>query len=163
MANYFLNNRQVIKELAINTGTTSAPVYSNLCVSTEIGVVTDLETQDFYVFCDALQRKVITGGNVKLTGTLKIDVNNDGDIALLDKVHTLINEGEVWYKGKICDAKEINAKFGWEPIALGAKEGLALLNGTQFMSSHAVYALLKAFLKTSVCSLYALGSNGFAV
>ena len=31
------------------------------------------------------------------------------------------------------------------PIQLGAKEGLALLNGTQFMSSHAVYALLNAF------------------
>ena len=51
----------------------------------------------------------------------------------------------MWYKGKICDAKAINAKLGWAPIELGAKEGLALLNGTQFMSSHAVYALLKAF------------------
>ena len=39
----------------------------------------------------------------------------------------------------------MNAELGWEPIALGAKEGLALLNGTQFMSAHAVYALLKAF------------------
>ena len=65
-----------------------------------------------------------------------------GDLAPLANLFLpLINEGEVWYKGKICDAKAINAKLGWAPIELGAKEGLALLNGTQFMSSHAVYAL----------------------
>ena len=62
-----------------------------------------------------------------------------GDLAPLANLFLpIINEGEVWYKGKIHDAKEINAKFGWEAISLGAKEGLALLNGTQFMSSHAV-------------------------
>ncbi|MCQ4905914.1 aromatic amino acid lyase, partial [Odoribacter splanchnicus] len=53
--------------------------------------------------------------------------------------------GEVWYKGKICDSKAINAILGWAQIELGAKEVLALLNGTQFMSSLAVYALLIAF------------------
>lgn len=69
-----------------------------------------------------------------------------GDLAPLANLFLpVINEGEVWYNGEIHDAKEINAKFGWPTIALGAKEGLALLNGTQFMSSHAVYALLKAF------------------
>lgn len=69
-----------------------------------------------------------------------------GDLAPLANLFLpVIGEGEVFYKGKIYPAREINAKFGWEPIALGAKEGLALLNGTQFMSSHAVYALLKAF------------------
>lgn len=54
-----------------------------------------VEEKDFYVFCDALQRKVITGASVTLTGTLKIDVNNAGDLAILDKVHTLIGDGEV--------------------------------------------------------------------
>ena len=69
-----------------------------------------------------------------------------GDLAPLANLFLpIIGEGEVFYKDKICPAQEINKKFGWEPIALGAKEGLALLNGTQFMSSHAVYALLKAF------------------
>lgn len=69
-----------------------------------------------------------------------------GDLAPLANLFLpIIGEGEVFYKGKIYPAQEINKKFGWEPIALGAKEGLALLNGTQFMSSHAVYALLKAF------------------
>ncbi|KIO47472.1 histidine ammonia-lyase [Sanguibacteroides justesenii] len=69
-----------------------------------------------------------------------------GDLAPLANLFLpIIGEGEVFYKDKTYPAQEINKKFGWEPIALGAKEGLALLNGTQFMSSHAVYALLKAF------------------
>ena len=54
-----------------------------------------VEEKDFYVFCDSLQRKIITGATVMLSGTLKIDVNNAGDMALLDKVHTLIGDGEV--------------------------------------------------------------------
>lgn len=69
-----------------------------------------------------------------------------GDLAPLANLFLpLINEGEVWYKGKLRDAKEVNAELGWAPLTLGAKEGLALLNGTQFMSSHAVFTLLKAF------------------
>lgn len=93
--NWFINNRELVKNLAINTGTTEVPVYTTICTTSEVSVETELEEKDFYVFCDALQRKVITGANVKLTGTLKIDVNNTGDIALLDKVHTLIADGEV--------------------------------------------------------------------
>lgn len=93
--NWFINNRELIKNLAINTGTSQAPVYTTICTTSEVAVETELEEKDFYVFCDALQRKIITGASVTLTGTLKIDVNNDGDIALLDKVHTLIGDGEV--------------------------------------------------------------------
>lgn len=69
-----------------------------------------------------------------------------GDLAPLSNLFLpLIGEGEVHYKGEVRDAKEVNKEFGWEPIQLGAKEGLALLNGTQFMSAHATYTLLKAF------------------
>ena len=95
MNNWFINNRELIKNLAINTSTTSAPTYTPICTTSEVGVETELEEKDFYVFCDALQRKVITGASVTLTGTLKLDVNNTGDIAILDKVHTLIGDGEV--------------------------------------------------------------------
>ncbi len=56
----------------------------------------------------------------------------------------LIGLGEVVYKGNCYSGKEINKIMKWTPIALKSKEGLALLNGTQFMSSYAVYALLKA-------------------
>ena len=92
---WFVSNREVVKNLAINTSSTATPSFTKICTTSEIGVETDLEEKDFYVFCDALQRKLITGASVKLTGTLKIDVNNDGNIALLDKVHTLIGDGEV--------------------------------------------------------------------
>lgn len=92
---WYINNRELIKNLAINTGTTDSPTFTNICTTSEIGVETELEEKDFYVFCDALQRKVITGASVTLTGTLKLDVNNAGDISFLEKVHTLIGDGEV--------------------------------------------------------------------
>lgn len=95
MANFFISNRQLIKDLAINTGTTAVPVWTTICTTSEIGIDTDLETQDFYVYCDALQRKLITGASVVLSGTLKLDVNNAGDLALLDKVHTLLSAGTI--------------------------------------------------------------------
>ena len=92
---WYINNREVIKGLAINTSSTDTPVYTTICTTSEVGIETELEEKDFYVFCDALQRKVITGASVTLTGTLKIDVNNTGDLAILDRVHTLIGDGEV--------------------------------------------------------------------
>lgn len=93
--NWFLNNRQVIKSLAINTGTTSVPVYTNLCVASEIGIMTDLETQDFYVFCDALKRYLTTGADVGFSATIKMDIQNAGVQELLSKVHTLISTGAI--------------------------------------------------------------------
>ncbi len=69
-----------------------------------------------------------------------------GDLAPLAHLFLpLIGEGDVHFKGETRPAIDVLKEFGWEPIKLGAKEGLALLNGTQFMSSHAVYTLLKAF------------------
>ncbi len=69
-----------------------------------------------------------------------------GDLAPLANLFLpLIGMGEVYYKGKRMPADEMLVKMKWEPIALKSKEGLALLNGTQFMSAHAVSALLKSF------------------
>ena len=51
--------------------------------------------QTWYVFCDAIQRKLLTGGTLTLTGTLKLDVNNTADIALLTKIHTFITSGTI--------------------------------------------------------------------
>lgn len=69
-----------------------------------------------------------------------------GDLAPLSNLFLpLIGEGEVRYKGEKRNASEVLKEFGWEPIELKSKEGLALLNGTQFMSSHAVNGLLRAF------------------
>lgn len=95
MANYFVNNRQLISELGINTGTTQNPEYSSLCVSSDITVTTDIEEQDFYVFCDALKRYVTTGADVGFNATVKLDIQNAAVQEVLSKVHTLIKDGTV--------------------------------------------------------------------
>ena len=69
-----------------------------------------------------------------------------GDLAPLAMLFLpLLGLGEVNFEGKRVNAASVLEKFGWKPIKLEAKEGLALLNGTQFMSAHAVYTLLKTF------------------
>lgn len=55
----------------------------------------------------------------------------------------LVGLGEVEYEGKVLTGAEILQEKGWQPIQLASKEGLALLNGTQNMSSFAVWALLQ--------------------
>ena len=68
-----------------------------------------------------------------------------GDLApLANMCLPLLGLGEVLYKGEIRPAAEVLAEKGWQPVRLVSKEGLALLNGTQFMSSHAVHAILRA-------------------
>ncbi len=68
-----------------------------------------------------------------------------GDLApLAHLVLPLLGEGTVLFEGKEYTSQEINKKFGLEPIALRSKEGLALLNGTQFMSGYASYAISHA-------------------
>ncbi len=68
-----------------------------------------------------------------------------GDLApLAHMCLPLIGMGEVLYKGEVRQAAELWKELGWEPIRLQSKEGLALLNGTQFMSAHAVWSLIRA-------------------
>jgi len=72
-----------------------------------------------------------------------------GDLAPLAHLSLpLIGDGEVWYKGEVRKSKEILAKYNWKPIELKSKEGLALLNGTQFMSAYGIHLLLKSFKLT---------------
>ena len=56
----------------------------------------------------------------------------------------LLGLGEVEVHGTIISGEELMQKMGWEPITLCSKEGLALLNGTQFMSAYGVYSLINA-------------------
>ncbi|MDP5081359.1 MAG: histidine ammonia-lyase [Winogradskyella sp.] len=72
-----------------------------------------------------------------------------GDLAPLAHLALpLLGRGKVVHEDKEYDASEILKKFNWHPIKLEAKEGLALLNGTQFMSAYGVYLLLMSH-KTS--------------
>ena len=68
-----------------------------------------------------------------------------GDLApLAHMCLPLIGMGEVHYKGQKRNAAELWKELGWEPVRLQSKEGLALLNGTQFMGAHAVWSVINA-------------------
>lgn len=68
-----------------------------------------------------------------------------GDLAPLAHLSLpLLGEGEVYHDGFRQPSKKVLDKMGWQPIVLQSKEGLALLNGTQFMSAYGSYILLKA-------------------
>jgi len=68
-----------------------------------------------------------------------------GDLAPLAHLSLpLLGMGKVYFEGELRDAEEINKKFGWKPIVLHAKEGLALLNGTQFMAAYGTHLLIEA-------------------
>lgn len=69
-----------------------------------------------------------------------------GDLAPLAHLALpLIAKGEVVYKGSTVSSESLLKQFNWEPIELASKEGLALLNGTQFMSAYGVAALIKSY------------------
>ncbi|TRX52347.1 histidine ammonia-lyase [Thalassomonas sp. M1454] len=69
-------------------------------------------------------------------------VGASGDLAPLSHLFLpLIGEGEFWQDGKVVPAKEVLEQHGLEIMDLHAKEGLALINGTQFILSHAITAL----------------------
>ena len=68
-----------------------------------------------------------------------------GDLAPLAHMSLpLLGLGEVEYKGEVRPSAEVLAELGLEPIRLQSKEGLALLNGTQFMSAYGVWSLIHA-------------------
>jgi histidine ammonia-lyase len=68
-----------------------------------------------------------------------------GDLAPLAHLSLpLLGLGEVNYKGERMLSAEVLSLLKWEPIELQSKEGLALLNGTQFMSAYGVACLLKS-------------------
>jgi histidine ammonia-lyase len=68
-----------------------------------------------------------------------------GDLAPLAHLSLpLLGEGEVFFEGKKVHSSVVLKHFGWKPIELQSKEGLALLNGTQFMSGYGVHILMKA-------------------
>ncbi len=74
----------------------------------------------------------------------KGSVGASGDLAPLSHLFLpLIGEGKVWDGDTIVSTKEALAKHHLQPLNLSAKEGLGLINGTQFILSHALHGLEK--------------------
>lgn len=68
-----------------------------------------------------------------------------GDLAPLAHMSLpLLGMGEVNYQGRRIPGTQLQHLLGWEPIELMSKEGLALLNGTQFMTAYGIYCVLEA-------------------
>ena len=79
-----------------------------------------------------------------------------GDLAPLANLFLpLIGVGDVYYKGRKREAISVLDEFAWKPVKLKSKEGLALLNGTQFMSANGVFALMRAFSLSKKADLIA--------
>ena len=77
-----------------------------------------------------------------------------GDLAPLAHLSLpLLGMGEVHYEGKTISSEELYKSIKLKPITLQSKEGLALLNGTQFMSSFAVWSALKAKHLSEIANL----------
>lgn len=77
-----------------------------------------------------------------------------GDLAPLAHLCLpLLGKGEVWFKGEKRDAQAVLNEHNLKAIQLQSKEGLALLNGTQFMSAYGVHTLLKASRLNSLADI----------
>ncbi|MBR9847045.1 MAG: histidine ammonia-lyase [Algicola sp.] len=69
-----------------------------------------------------------------------------GDLAPLAHLALpLIGKGEVHYNNKVCSSESVLEELNLSPIKLQSKEGLALLNGTQFMSAYGIHLLIKSY------------------
>lgn len=89
---------------------------------------------DFYNF--GIYPKIFTQGSLGASGDLA---------PLAHLALPLIGKGEVFYKGKLYSGEAILKELNWEPITLQSKEGLALLNGTQFMSAYGIHLLFESY------------------
>lgn len=92
---WYVNNREIIQNLSINTGTTGTPAYTAMCTTSEIEVTTEFEQTDWYVYCDAIQRSLITGVAISIDTTVKLDINNTAIQNIISKIHTLLTSGTV--------------------------------------------------------------------
>lgn len=86
-----------------------------------------------------------------------------GDLAPLAHMSLpLLGEGLVVMKGERMSSAEMLKKMNWEPLTLKSKEGLALLNGTQFMSSYGVWCLINGKQLSDTADLVgAISLEGF--
>ena len=93
--NFFINNRELIKNLALNTATSNSPKFTTMCTTSEVTINTEFEEKTFYVFCDAVQRAVLTGVAMGLEATVKIDMNNTAIQNVLGDLSTMISTGTI--------------------------------------------------------------------
>ncbi len=81
-------------------------------------------------------------------------VGSSGDLApLAHLAAVVIGEGHAYYKGNVMPSKEVLSKFGLNPFKLSAKEGLAMINGTQMMTAFAVEILNRSVRLSKIADI----------
>lgn len=86
-----------------------------------------------------------------------------GDLApLAHMALPLLGLGQVYMEGRVVDAEQALSLHGWEPLVLGPKEGLALINGVQYITAVAACSLIRAEQLTIASEVIAaLGVQAF--
>lgn len=86
-----------------------------------------------------------------------------GDLAPLAHLSLpLLGLGEVYFEDEIQNSSAVLEKLGWEPLHLRAKEGLALLNGTQFIQGYSVYIAIQSLeISNKANQIAALSLDGY--
>ena len=99
------------------------------------------------IHLDTLNRLIFFYNNDVLPVIFKHgSLGASGDLSPLAHLSLpLIGEGQVFYKGVLKDASDVLKELSILPLQLRSKEGLALLNGTQFMSGYGIYLLFEAY------------------
>ena len=95
MSEWYAPNREIIKNLSINTGSSPTAEWTAICTLSEASINYDFNQSDFYTFCDAIQRSVITGVAMTIEATVKIDINNKAIMQLIGDVASLIENGTI--------------------------------------------------------------------
>src|SRR5213080_2535680 len=81
-------------------------------------------------------------------------VGASGDLAPLAHLALpLVGEGDAWFAGERLAGRDALQRAGLEPVRLEAKEGLSLVNGTQFMAAFAALGLVRARRLASAADL----------
>jgi len=94
-----------------------------------------------------LVQKLILFYNKKITPIIfqQGSLGASGDLAPLAHMSLpLLGLGEVWYEGKRMASSEVFEKLDIQPLNLSAKEGLALINGTQFSLAYGIWSVYHA-------------------
>lgn len=92
---FYVTNRDVIKNLKINTGTSGSPEFTTLCTLSEMTLNTEFNEKDWFTFCDSIKRSIITGVAMSIEGTIKLDINNTAIQTILGDIHTLVSSGSI--------------------------------------------------------------------
>ncbi len=127
---------------AVGVGEPIAKPISKLMLITKVHAL----SQGFFFFFLTVVERMLKFIDLDIIPVLpeQGSVGASGDLAPLSHLFLpLLGEGEFWVNDTIKPAAEVLKEHGLAPLDLHAKEGLALINGTQFILSHAITALTK--------------------